>query len=63
MAQITVQLAQAKREFGRERYILTKINYTKQDAEQDEAYHKQHGRKTKVIEEDGFWLLYTKIGQ
>ena len=63
MADISVQLAQAKREFDGQEYTLTKINYTKEAAEEDEAYYKERGSETKILEEDGFWLLYTKIGQ
>jgi len=63
VAEISIQLAQAKREFDGQEYILTKINYTKEEAEEDEAYYKKQGRVTRTLEEDGFWLLYTKIGQ
>ena len=63
MAEISVELSQAKREFDGQQYILTKINYTKEAAEADQAYHKERGRKARILEEDGFWLLYTKIGQ
>ena len=63
MAKISIQLAQAKREFDGLEYILTKINYTKEEAAEDEAYYKEQGRVTRTLEEDGFWLLYTKIGQ
>ncbi|MFC1918726.1 hypothetical protein ACFLWW_01960 [Chloroflexota bacterium] len=63
MAEISIQPAQAKKEFDGQKYILTKINYTKEAAEEDEAYYKQRGSITKIVEEGGFWLLYTKIGQ
>ena len=63
MADISVQLAQAKRAFDGQEYTLTKINYTKEAAEEDEAYYKERGSETNILEEDGFWLLYTKIGQ
>ena len=62
MAEISIQLAPAKRELDSQEYILTKINYTKEDTEADQAYHKKRGRQTRILEEDGFWLLYTKIG-
>lgn len=63
MAEISVQLAQAKREFDGQEFILTKIDYTKEAAEEDQAYHKERGREARILEEDGFWLLYTKVGQ
>ncbi len=62
MAEIKVELSPAKRKFDGDDYILTKINYTKEAAKEDQAYHKQRGRKTRILEEDGYWLLYTKIG-
>mgnify|MGYP001063069490 CR=1 FL=1 len=63
MAQISIQPARAKREFNGQQYTLTKIDFSKEDAKEDEAYHKERGRKTRVVEEDGYWLIYTKIGQ
>ena len=63
MAEISIQLARAKREFDGQQYILTKIDYTKESAEEDAAYHKERGRTPKILEEDGFWLVYTKIGK
>ncbi len=63
MAEISVELSQAKREFDGQQYILTKINYTKEAAEADQTYHKERGREARILEEDGFWLVYTKIGQ
>ncbi len=62
MAQISVQPPRAKKEFDGQQYVLTKINFTKEDAAVDEAYHKERGRVAKTVEEDGFFLLYTKIG-
>lgn len=63
MAEISVEISQAKKEFDGQQYVLTKINYTKEDAEADQAYHKERGREARILEEDGFWLLYTKVGQ
>ncbi|MFH1381337.1 MAG: hypothetical protein ABIH70_00385 [Chloroflexota bacterium] len=63
MAQRLVQTPPSKREFDGQPYILTKIDFNKADAQEDESYHKQRGRKVKIVEEDGFWLIYTKIGQ
>ncbi len=63
MPKTSIQLAQAKRKFNGKEYILTKINYTEAEAKEDETYYTEHGRATKILEEDGFWLLYTKIGQ
>ena len=62
MAEISIQLAPAKRELDSQEYILTKINYTEEDAKEDEAYHKELGRETRTLEEAGYWLLYTRIG-
>ena len=61
--EIKVQLSQIKKEFDGQEYILTKINYTKEATEEDQAYHKKLGRESRIVEEDGYWLLYTKIGQ
>ena len=63
MAEISVKLSQVKREFDGQEYILTKINYTEEAAKEDEAYYKEQGTVTRILEEDGFWLLYTKVGQ
>ena len=63
MAEKSVELSQVKKEFDGQQYVLTKINFTKEAAEADQAYHKERGREAKILEEDGFWLLYTKIGQ
>ena len=63
MAEISIQLAPAKREFDGQEYILTKINYTEEAAKEDEAYHKERGRESRILEEAGYWLLYTRIGQ
>lgn len=63
MAEISVEISQAKKEFDGQQYVLTKINFTKEDAEADQAYHKERGREARILEEAGFWLLYTKIGQ
>lgn len=62
MAEKKVVLSPAKRKFDGDDYILTKINYTEDAANEDDEYYKQRGRKTRVLEEDGYWLLYTKIG-
>ena len=62
MSEIKVELAPAEREFDGQKYILTKINYTKQSAEEDEAYHKERGRETRIVEDGIFWLVYTKVG-
>ena len=63
MANMSVQLPAAKREFDGQEYTLTKINYTKEATEEDQAYHKERGREAKILEDSGYWLLYTKIGQ
>ena len=59
---IVLERLKAKREFDGKGYILTKINYTEEDGKTDEAWHNGQGRGTKLVEEDGYWLLYTKIG-
>lgn len=58
-----ISIPVVKREFDGQDYVLTKINYTKEDAEEDQAYYRERGNKISIIEEDGFWLIYTKIGQ
>ena len=62
MAETKLEPAPVKRIFGGEEYILTKINYTEEAAKEDQAYHKERGRKARILEEDGYWLLYTKVG-
>ena len=59
---ISIEPLKAKREFDGQKYILTKISYTEEDAKTDQAYHKERGRETRILEEAGYWLLYTKIG-
>ncbi len=63
VAKITTQRVKAKREFDGQEYILTKINYTEEDAKSDEAWHKERGTETRILEEAGYWLVYTKIGR
>jgi hypothetical protein len=63
VAKISVQPPKVKRKFDGLEYVLTKINYTRKDAADDQAYHQARGRETRILEEDGFWLLYTKVGQ
>ena len=63
MGNISIPVMRAKRDFDGQEYVLTKINYTKEDAEEDQAYYRERGNKISIIEEDGFWLLYTKVGQ
>lgn len=58
-----ISIPVVKREFDGQDYVLTKINYTKEAAEEDQAYYQKRGNKTRILEEDGFWLIYTKIGQ
>ena len=61
--QISLEPLKAIREFDGQEYVLTKINYTEEAAKEDGAYHKERGRETRILEEDGYWLVYTKIGQ
>ncbi len=63
MAEISVRPVQARRDFDGQKYVLTKIDYSKEAAEDDQAYHRERGRETRILEEDGFWLVYTKVGQ
>ena len=63
MADITLHPAKATREFNGKKFVLTKINFKKEDVDADEEYHKKRGREVITLEEDGFYLLYTKIGQ
>ena len=59
---ISIERSKTKREFDGQEYILTKVSYSEEDAKTDEAYHKERGREARILEEGGFWLLYTKIG-
>ncbi len=63
MAVIKIEPVRAKRKFDGQEYVLSKINYSKEDAENDQAYYKKRGTKSRILEEDGYWLVYTKIGQ
>lgn len=63
VAEILGKPSQIKRKFDGHDYVLTKVNYTKEAAQEDQAYHKERGRKTRIVEENGYWLLYTKVGQ
>jgi hypothetical protein len=63
VADISVQPAKAQRKFNGQIYVLTKINFDKEAADEDEAYHKKRGRKVKTVQDGIFWLLYTKLGQ
>lgn len=62
MAKMNFEPAPAKRKWDDGEYILTKINYTEESAKEDQTYHKERGRKTRLFEEGGYWLLYTRIG-
>jgi len=62
VGEISVQRAEAQREFDGQVYVLTKINFDKEAADEDEAYHKKRGREVKTVQEGIFWVLYTKIG-
>lgn len=62
MVKILVQPPKVKRKFNDGEYVLTKIDYSEKDAAADESYHQARGRETKILEEGGFWLLYTKVG-
>ncbi len=63
MGNISIPVMRVKRDFDGQEYVLTKINYTKEAAEEDQAYYRERGNKISILEEDGFWLLYTKVGQ
>jgi hypothetical protein len=63
MGNISIPVMRVKRDFDGQEYVLTKINYTKEAAEEDQAYYRKRGNKISILEEDGFWLLYTKVGQ
>ena len=62
MAKIKVELSPAKRMFDGDEYILTKINYTEEAAKEDQVYYNERGKKANILEEGGYWLLYTKVG-
>ena len=59
---IAIKPPQIKRKLDDADYILTKIDYSKADAEAEKAYHEKLGRVVQIVEEGGFWLVYTKIG-
>ncbi len=63
MAQIKVEPVLAEREFDGKKYVLSKINYTEEDAKADQAYYKERGMETRILQEGIFWLVYTKMGQ
>ncbi|MFC1939964.1 hypothetical protein ACFLXO_04685 [Chloroflexota bacterium] len=63
MAGIKIEPLRAKRKLDGQEYILSKIDYTKEDAENDQAYYKGRKIEAKILEEDGYWLVYTKISQ
>mgnify|MGYP006266651465 CR=1 FL=1 len=63
MGNISIPVTRVKREFNGQEYVLTKINYTEESAKEDQAYYQKRGNKTNILEEDGFWLIYTKIGK
>lgn len=63
MTDININPAKATREINNIKYVLTKIDFNAEDVSADEEYHKKKGREVKTIEEDGFYLLYTRIGQ
>ena len=62
VAEISIEPVKAKRKFDGKEYVLTKINYTEEDAKEDEAWHKERGTEVRIVEDGIFWLLYTKIG-
>ena len=59
---LSVDLPKAKLKFDGDDYILTKINFSEEDAKADQEYHKGKGRKTRILQDGDFWLLYSKIG-
>ncbi len=63
MATIKFKPPQVKRQFNGADYILTKIDFFKADAESEKIYHEKLGRDVQLVEEDGSWLIYTKIGK
>ena len=62
MAQISIEPLEVEKEFDGLKYILTKIDYSKEDAEQDKAYHEGRARDSRIVEDGAFWLVYTKVG-
>ncbi len=62
MAQIKAETTKAKREFDGQEYILTKINYSEEDTKADEAWQKERGTQSRIVQDGIFWLLYTKSG-
>ena len=63
MPEKRIQPPKTNREFNGKTYVLTKIDYHKQDIEDDIEWFKGRGIETQMLEEDGFWLLYTLQGE
>ncbi|MFC2006594.1 hypothetical protein ACFLUQ_00260 [Chloroflexota bacterium] len=62
MTKVLIEALTARKEFSGERYVLTKIDYSEEDAKADEAYYEKRSWKTKIEKSGIYWLLYTKIG-
>ena len=59
---VSVDAPKAKLEFDGKEYILTKIDFSEEDAKADQDYHKGRGKETRILQDGDFWLLYSKIG-
>lgn len=59
---ISVDAPKAKIKFNGTEYILTKIDFSEEDAKADQEYHKGRGKETRILQDGNFWLLYSKIG-
>ena len=59
---IFVELPKNNRKFDNRDFVLSKIDYSKEDANTDQAYYKGRGTEAKAIEDGGYWLIYTKLG-
>ncbi len=59
---LSVDLPKAKIKFDGKDYILTKIDFSEEDAKADQAYHKGRGKETRILQDGDYWLLYSKIG-
>lgn len=59
---ISVDLPKAKLKFDGKDYILTKIDFSEEDAKADQEYHKGRGKETRILQDGDYWLLYSKIG-
>ena len=62
MAKTSIETLRARKELDGEKYVLTKIDFSEEDAKGDAAYYTERGKKTKIEKSGINWLVYTKVG-